>query len=155
MKELRGQERIILDMPQEGLCGFDYKFFQNITEKTLALSRYTFPKNSTLSFSIEAVSKEEIALLNEKYIGKSSPTDILSFPTFSGEVLQNMCSSESIFFGEIIMCQDVIREDSHKDGVSYAREMTFVFSHGILHLLGYEHGEEMFALQDKVCDNEK
>ncbi len=155
MKRLRGQQGVILDMPQEGLCGFDYQFFQDIAEKTFALSRYSLPKNSTLSFSIEAVSKKEIARLNKKYIGKNSPTDILSFPTFSEEVLAKINFSKPIFLGEIIICPDVIREDSHKDGVSYDREMTFVFSHGILHLLGYEHSEEMFALQDKVCDNGK
>jgi probable rRNA maturation factor len=155
MKEFRGQKGLILDISQEGLCDFDRPFFERVAEKTLELSRYTFGKNSTLSLSVEVVSKREIVLLNKQYRGKNIPTDILSFPTFSEEVLQKMRFSESIFFGEIIMCPDVIREDARKDGVSYAREMTFVFSHGILHLLGYEHSEEMFALQDKVCDNEK
>lgn len=155
MNKSQEQKRITLDMPQEGLCGFDYYFFHKIAEKTIEFSRYNFPKNGTISFSIESVSKKEIALLNENYMKKKGPTDILSFPTFSEEEMNKVCTFENIFLGEIILCQDVVKEDSEKDGVSYAREMTFVFSHGILHLLGYEHGEEMFALQDKVCDNER
>ncbi|NCU41562.1 MAG: rRNA maturation RNase YbeY [Candidatus Moranbacteria bacterium] len=155
MNKVQEQKKIILDMPQEGLCGFDYYFFHKIAEKTIELSRYNSPENRSISFSIESVSKKEIALLNERYMKKKGPTDILSFPTFSKEEMKKVFAFENIFLGEIILCQDIVREDSEKDGVSYDREMTFVFSHGILHLLGYEHGEEMFALQDKVCDNER
>ncbi|HCJ45705.1 MAG TPA: hypothetical protein DHV33_02200, partial [Candidatus Moranbacteria bacterium] len=38
------------------------------------------------------------------------------------------------------------------DKVTFEREMTYIFSHGVLHLIGFDHEEEMFTLQEQVTD---
>ena len=57
---------------------------------------------------------------------------------------------KEIFLGEIILCYDDIKAYARKNGLSVKKELTRVFLHGILHLLGFRHGKAMFALQNKL-----
>ena len=92
-----------------------------------------------------------ISELNRKYKGIDGPTDVLSFSMREGEKLQ---SGENIL-GDIVISVDTaqrqarIHDDfhfnetyldgSHKDK-SLQKEFLFLFTHGLLHLLGYTHG---------------
>ena len=84
--------------------------------------------------------------LNTNYRGKHYLTDVLSFP-MEGEVL-----------GEIIMCPSVIVKQAIEHELHESEELAYLFLHGILHLLGFDHeqevaaAEEMFAIQDKVFE---
>jgi probable rRNA maturation factor len=57
-----------------------------------------------------------------------------------------------LFLGELILCYDDIRQYADKEGVKVKKELAKVISHGILHLLGFEHGERMFSLQKEVAE---
>ena len=52
--------------------------------------------------------------------------------------------------GEIILCLDVIKENAKKDNIKTEDELQKNVIHSILHIAGYEHGEEMFKLQEKI-----
>ena len=59
--------------------------------------------------------------------------------------------------GEIFICSDVCIAQAKEYNHSLKREMTFLFTHGLLHLLGYDHmvkedEEEMFKLQDEIME---
>lgn len=92
------------------------------------------------------VDDEDMQGLNTNYRGKHYVTDVLSFP-MDGEVL-----------GEIIMCPNVIVKQAEEHELHESEELGYLFLHGILHLLGFDHekdvagAEEMFAIQDKVFE---
>lgn len=57
--------------------------------------------------------------------------------------------NEKDYLGEIIICPEVVKENAEKYGVPAKYEMTKVFVHGILHLLGYDH-EKSKAKADEM-----
>ena len=64
---------------------------------------------------------------------------------------------EEIEIGDIFVNIDAVKTQAEEYGHSFEREFSFLFTHGVLHLLGYDHmvkeeEEVMFALQDKVLD---
>ena len=52
--------------------------------------------------------------------------------------------------GEIIFCLDVIKRNAKKDGIATNEELRKNIIHSTLHIVGYQHGNEMFALQNNI-----
>ncbi|WP_350342486.1 rRNA maturation RNase YbeY [Proteinivorax tanatarense] len=75
-----------------------------------------------------------ISNLNDKFRGKKTPTDVLSFPFDTG--------LEDEFLGEIYISIDKAKTQADEFGHSLNREIIFLVVHGLLHLIGYEHGEQ-------------
>lgn len=113
---------------------------------------YAIPK--TMEISLTFVGDEEIAEINEKYRGVARPTDVLSFSMFEAD--EPLCSGSSL--GDLIISADTMKRQAAEYGHSEKRELCFLFVHGLLHLLGYDHEisedeEKMqFARQDEVLD---
>ncbi|AEG73785.1 conserved hypothetical protein [Mycoplasma haemofelis str. Langford 1] len=84
------------------------------------------------------VNEEEIRSLNATYRNQDKVTDVLSFPVKT--------ESHERFLGAIYFCYSEVinRNEDFLSGFCY------LFIHSFLHLLGYEHGEEMFSLQDEI-----
>ena len=97
--------------------------------------------------SLSFVSLEEIHELNREYRQVDSPTDVLSFPMFENldEIQQyaaqmSECGDEDdIPIGDVVICMDKIREQAAEFGHGEERETVYLFTHSILHLLGYDH----------------
>jgi probable rRNA maturation factor len=89
--------------------------------------------------SISFVSRSAMKKLNGTYRKKNKPTDVLSFNMNEGDVL-----------GDVVICPAVARQNAKKYGVSIKSEVARLVTHGLLHLLGYDHGKKMFDLQEKI-----
>jgi len=89
--------------------------------------------------SISFISKEAMRKLNRKYRKKDKPTDVLSF---------NM--NEGKFLGDVVICPSVARANARKYKESFMTEIARLVTHGLLHLLGFEHGKKMFDMQEKI-----
>lgn len=111
------------------------------------------------------VDNAEIHQLNRDYRGIDRPTDVLSFAMQEeGEeepeiVFEVENEDEAVPFtdmlGDIIISLEKAREQSEEYGHSLEREVGFLFVHGFLHLLGYDHQDaaseaEMTAKQEAV-----
>jgi len=83
--------------------------------------------------SIEVIitNNESIATLNATHREKDMPTDVLSFPMEA--VLETMP------LGSIVISEDFVKEKSLTFGHSEDAELSLLFIHGLLHLLGYDH----------------
>jgi rRNA maturation RNase YbeY len=112
-------------------------------DKALALPAKKF------NLSLALVSKAEIKKLNRTWRKKDAVTDVLSFAEFKNLKAIKKSREREVFLGEIILCYDDIKAYARKNGLKINRELAQVFLHGILHLLGFRHGEKMFALQSK------
>jgi probable rRNA maturation factor len=86
-------------------------------------------KDSILSVSL--ISEEKMKKLNRDYRGKDSLTDVLSFE-----------SDDEKELGDIFICFEVAKEQAKNKGIEIKDEVRFLFCHGVLHLLGYNHKEE-------------
>ena len=82
------------------------------------------------------VSKEEIQDLNREYRGIDKVTDVLSFP-----LIEDFSSDETLL-GDVVISYDVAVEQAKEYGHSLEIEIMYLFTHSILHLLGYDHIEE-------------
>lgn len=90
------------------------------------------------------VNSGEMKRLNNLYRQKNYATDVLSFET-----------EDTGCIGELVICLPVVRSQSKRTGLGEQGELGYMIVHGVLHLLGYDHGDakseaEMFALQDRI-----
>jgi len=88
---------------------------------------------------IRLVDKAESAELNQQYRHKSGPTNILSFPFEAPEVI------ESDLLGDLVICAPLIAEEAQQQHKKPEHHWAHITIHGILHLLGYDHIEEVDA----------
>ncbi len=107
----------------------DSSFIKRLTDR--------FKDKWIVSFSF--VKKAEMKRLNGTYRKKSGPTDVLSFSMKEGRLL-----------GDVVICPAVAKVNAKEYGVSLKYELTRLAAHGMLHLLGYDHGKKMFDLQDRL-----
>ena len=127
------------------------KFFQSIakrTEKELKLA-------NDLEISVTFVRSRTIHIINRDYRGIDRPTDVISFAIRDG--LENFIPDEEKDLGDLFINIDYARKQAREYGHSEKRELGFLFTHGLLHCLGYDHmnpedEKKMFALQDRILD---
>lgn len=103
-------------------------------------------------FNIIFVGEEEIHELNLEYRGVDRKTDVITFALEDNSKFKN---PELRVLGDIYLCVPVAYEQASIYGHSRIREICFLATHGILHLLGYDHMEEeeekiMFDLQEEL-----
>lgn len=104
---------------------------------------------------LRLVNPDTIAVLNEQWMEKKGPTDVLSFPMDELSPGDEGEESSEGYLGDIALCPQVAMEQAPAAGHSAADEINLLTVHGILHLLGYDHGEpeehqEMFGLQGRL-----
>lgn len=82
---------------------------------------------------------------NALYRGKDKPTDVLSFP------LENDIESELIPLplGSIMISVEYVKNISQELGHSYEEELSLLFIHGLLHLLGYDHERDNGEMRER------
>jgi probable rRNA maturation factor len=112
----------------------------------LSLMELNLRREICLSFCTES----EIKDLNRNFRNKDSVTDVLSF---NFQDLQNTGELQPL--GDVIICTARAQEQAWELGYTLRRELIFLFAHGVLHLLGYDHeteedAEKMFDLQKQV-----
>ena len=90
--------------------------------------------------SVTFVEAEEIRELNRDYRDNDKVTDVLSFPQFDD--LNDIPDFGEICLGDVVICKDREEEQAEEFGHSFEREIIYLFTHSILHLLGYDHMEE-------------
>lgn len=95
---------------------------------------------SRTEISVTFVDSEEIKTLNREYRQKDQVTDVLSFPQFDD--LNKIPQVGKICLGDVVICKDKALEQAEELGHSFQREIIYLFTHSILHLLGYDHMEE-------------
>ena len=93
--------------------------------------------------------------INREYRGIDRPTDVISFAI--RDDLEEDIPEEELDLGDIFINIDYAKKQAKEYQHSYQREVGFLFTHGLLHCLGYDHMKPedekvMFPLQDKILD---
>lgn len=102
-------------------------------------------------FSLVLVSDSKIRELNKQWRGKDSSTDVLSFPLD----LEPDFEETPFEVGEVIISVETAQRQAEEYGHDLKREIAFLITHGLLHILGFDHEtredeKEMFGRQKKI-----
>jgi probable rRNA maturation factor len=108
--------------------------------------------------SLLFVDEEAMAKLNEQFLGKSGPTDVLSFPIedapgptgrspdFGGTGPGTSAEAGALtLLGDVVICPVVAARNAEQHGVPLDDEVALLVVHGLLHLLGMDHAEDAEA----------
>ena len=110
---------------------------------------------SQLSLGLELANDEKILDLNYAWLGKSKSTDVLSFPIIDET---SFCvSNECIELGDIVISVPTAIRQAKENSADLFRELRWLATHGLLHLLGWDHSDEvslneMLLTQEQLMD---
>lgn len=147
--------RIALVVAPEKLpAGVSEVFLRSIVRTTceMAFSNVFGKEKKGVKLEIVFVSDKKIAQLNRDYRNKDKPTDVLSFGEFGNQRQVSRVKAKTLELGTLVLSLSFIKRSAKEDGVSWKKELIFVLSHGVLHLLGYDHSEAMFRIQDAATE---
>lgn len=114
-----------------------------------------------LYINITLTNNEEIHKINKQYRQVDRPTDVLSFPMYEREEIPLLREKQKInaeeILGDIIISIHKVKEQSEEYGHSFERELAYLTTHGMLHLLGYDHmieeeKEQMRSKEEKILE---
>ncbi len=105
--------------------------------------------------SVAFVDPDDMAVLHQEWLDEPGPTDVMSFPM--DELLPGEPGGPPVtgVLGDVVLCYDVARQQAGAAGHSTEHELRILLTHGILHLLGYDHADppdeaRMFGLQQAL-----
>ena len=113
--------------------------------------------------SILIVDEAAMSQLHEQWMGEPGPTDVLAFPmdelrpSPGGSRQEGDAPLDPALLGDVVLCPQVAAKQAAEAGHDTRQELELLCTHGILHLLGYDHAEpeehaEMFGLQGELLD---
>jgi probable rRNA maturation factor len=102
--------------------------------------------------SVVLVDEPAMEQLNRQWMDEEGPTDVLSFPMDELRPGGEDEEPQPGLLGDVVLCPQVAKRQARTAGHSSEEELLLLTTHGILHLLGFDHAEpeeekEMFALQ--------
>jgi len=105
--------------------------------------------------SVLLVTTEAMSDLHQRWMDEPGPTDVLSFPMDELRPGREGAVPAPGLLGDVVLCPQVAAAQAHAAGHSTAEELLLLTVHGILHLLGFDHGEpdeekQMFDLQRRL-----
>ena len=123
-----------------------------------ALTRYVLDAmhvHPQTDVSIRLVDTDAMTDLHVQWMDEPGPTDVLSFPMDELRPGREGEPSPVGLLGDEVLCPEVAAQQARTAGHSTAEELLLLTTHGLLHLLGYDHAEpeeekEMFALQRQL-----
>jgi probable rRNA maturation factor len=106
--------------------------------------------NPECEISLTFVDPQEMEELHIKWMDETGPTDVLSFPMDMPEK-----KGDIVTLGDIVIAPAVAAKQALEAGHSTEHEIYILATHGLLHILGYDHADPdeekvMFALQEKI-----
>ena len=128
--------------------------FTRLAKKTFKI----LSLNDNIVCSVTFVDVDTIHKINKEYRNIDRPTDVISF-AFLDDKNEIIKGNIPLDIGEMYICYQVADENRKNYNNSIEREICFLFVHGLLHLLGYDHmkkedEEVMFKLQDQILEGE-
>lgn len=143
-----------------------------VTDKVIELVKKAVNVSLTLEgfnisseISIMFVDNEYIREINKEHRGIDKPTDVLSFPIV--DMYEGVINSDEgdfdldedlLLLGDIIVSLEMTKLQAEEYGHSFDRELAFLITHGVFHLLGYDHDtpereNKMISKQYAVLEN--
>jgi probable rRNA maturation factor len=110
---------------------------------TLVLEAEGFPTETELAVIL--VSPIQIAEYNRQFMDREGPTDVLAFPLQDlepGRAPVHVANQPPLGLGDVFLCPAEVRRHAAAEGIAFEDYLYLLCVHGILHLLGYDHGDD-------------
>jgi probable rRNA maturation factor len=111
------------------------------------------PAGNGYEVSLKLTSDRQIQLLNSQYRGLDKPTDVLAFAATEADFPLPIELEEPLYLGDIIISYDTATRQAETQNHSLTVELAWLASHGLLHLLGWDHPDE--ASLSKMLEKQK
>ena len=114
-----------------------------------------------VELSVRLVDVPAMTALHEHFMNEPGPTDVLAFPMDELHDQRDEHDDEDVpptLLGDVVLCPGVAEQQAAQAGHSTEAELHLLCTHGVLHLLGYDHGDqaeerEMFGLQSTLLES--
>nr|WP_314532664.1 rRNA maturation RNase YbeY [uncultured Fusobacterium sp.] len=116
---------------------YEDNYIENYIKKVLELEEVE--SDRPLYLSLLLTNNQNIQVINRDFRDKNTPTDVISFAYHETEDF-NIGPYDTL--GDIIISLERVEEQATEYNHSFKREFYYVLTHGILHILGYDHIEE-------------
>ncbi|NNG21138.1 rRNA maturation RNase YbeY [Naumannella sp. ID2617S] len=124
----------------------------------VALARFALDElriHPQAELSVLLVDEDTMSAYHEKYMNEPGPTDVLSFPMDELRPPSDGDEPPLGLLGDIVLCPAVTSRQAAEHGRSADDEAEYLLVHGLLHLLGFDHGtpeekQAMFSLKDRL-----
>ncbi len=125
-----------------------YDTVKGVIDKVIETEKLPFE----VYVSVMIVSKETIKEINSEERNIDKATDVLSFPALNFDSEYKLLGKpgpqdivpeyDAVYLGDMVICDDKIREQAKEYAHSYERELSYLTVHSMYHLLGYDHENE-------------
>ena len=121
-------------------------------------------ENSNLLITVTFTTPENIRKINKEYRNIDKATDVLSFPMFERDEIQNMIKKQEFehedMLGDLVISVEKVKEQAEEYGHSFERELSYMLVHGFYHLMGSDHikeedKKEMRPKEEKILSDLK
>jgi probable rRNA maturation factor len=102
--------------------------------------------NPDAELSIVLMDDPQIAELNQTYLDREGPTNVIAFPMKEGD----FADVSPDLLGDVVISTDKTAAEAAELGISYRDRFDFLLIHGILHLMGYDH--ETSEADEKIME---
>ena len=103
-------------------------------------------ENSKLNITVILTTPSRIKQINQEFRNQNRATDVLSFPVFEKDELNEKIAKNDFLFedmlGDIIISIEQVKKQAEEYNHSFEREFSYMLVHGFYHLMGYDHIEE-------------
>lgn len=138
---------------EQSVCSIDIERWRKLATNVLVSEGVRGAAELSLLF----IDEDVIAELNRVHMGKNGPTDVLSFPIDAvmiddspgpGHVSRGPDRSQPdsddhpLLLGDVVLCPIVAQRQAPEHAGSFDDELALLVTHGVLHVLGYDHAED-------------
>lgn len=99
-------------------------------------------QDKKLYVNVVLTNDENIRNINREHRQIDKPTDVLSFPMYEKEELENLKLENEDILGDMVISIEGVEEQAKEYGHSFERELAYMVVHSFYHLLGYDHIKE-------------
>ncbi len=106
----------------------------------MVLTEEGYPDDTEVTILL--IDEQEMSEYNERFLNRSGPTDVLAFPLedlLPGIVPDRDPHGPPLMIGDVIVAPAYIRRQATEHDVAFEDEMALMVTHGVLHLIGYDH----------------
>lgn len=140
-----------IDVNNESTYEIDEAALQRLSTYALDAMRI----HSDADLAIVLVDEAAMEALHVQWMGEPGPTDVLSFPMDELRPGNDDQLTPAGLLGDVVLCPQVAESQAEAAGHTTMDELLLLTTHGILHLLGFDHAEtdeekEMFSLQRDI-----
>lgn len=121
-------------------------------------------EKSNLLITVTLTTPEDIRKINKEYRNIDKATDVLSFPMFEKNEIEQMVKKQEFehedVLGDLVISVEKVKEQAEEYGHSFERELSYMLVHGFYHLMGYDHikeedKKEMRPKEEKILNDLK